>query len=1125
MALGNTIARAVLEIVTDTTQALQGMSSFSKDARKFGGDLGSIGTAALPITAALVGAGAAALTMSTNFNASMANVATLLPAGSSRVQEFKKDIREMAVETGKSTGDLAAGLYQVVSAFGDSADTTAILSINAKAAAAGLAETTDAINLTSAVTKGYGDVTASTVQHASDLAFQAVKLGQTTFPELAGAIGRVVPLSASLKVSQEELFGVMATFTGVTGTASEVSTQLRGVLQSLMVPTDAMSGLFEAVGVKSGEALVQQRGLQGTIELIVQSAQRAGVPLQKYIGSIEGQTLAISAAGGQAKTFTEKLEAMQHVVGETDAAFAKQTQGVNAAGFAWEQFKQRAVVRMQELGDVITPIVMRAATALDPLLNAIEHGIQWFSDLPAPIQTVGVVLAGLAAAAGPVLIVVGKLISTWGIVAGLFAEGSTLMTVLGGAMTILTGPIGLVVAAIGALAGISKAATGSWFGFLEPLQPIVDLIKAIASAVVSLVSTGLEVLWAIVKPLAVVIGEGLVLAFKGLLVVIETLLKPIGWLADGINWVADAARGMYGKVVDGSGPAVEAMQKHAVAAGQAAVVATTLAASVTTASAATTTHTEAVKAQLPVVSAVTDAQKAWNKSVRDAADAMLSRDLAGEIRKTAAAYALATKEGSLNEYQTQQLQKTLEGYLEKGGQLPPMLYNAWVAHHDFTIQIDTTNAALLKLLNTLPKVGAAYTNIIPPIKEVVSTDIMKLLDFAKVTPAQLHVSTPGEMFRMEFNRNIHEYMTVEFPKTIMSAITGGGSIFQSAGSSLAGFLVSDAGFGKKLAGGLTSIFGKGLGTAISSVLPGVASLVGPLIGKIANAFGSAGRDAVKDFAATFAGGFDGPGGLHEALNTLGAEGERLWIKLTQGVGKNNPQQARQVIEEITTALEAQKQKQKETAEAAAQAAAAQVEAVDAVQQRVLDQISELDKSRQSLMDSIANEAPEEVMGIVEAQTRAQIASIDAQKASLQDQIDNVASAGAEAVDAIGEVARTIYDDIKQIWSDPLTLRFNVEMPELPNFGMPAFAMAKGGFGRVEEPTLFIAGEAGGEDVAFSGGGRSFASVSDAVGGMDGGQLETISGQLAGIDRSLRTVIPALVQNAARFGAQTSGKRR
>jgi hypothetical protein len=66
---------------------------------------------------------------------------------------------------------------------------------------------------------------------------------------------------------------------------------------------------------------------------------------------------------------------------------------------------------------------------------------------------------------------------------------------------------------------------------------------------------------------------------------------------------------------------------------------------------------------------------------------------------------------------------------------------------------------------------------------------------------------------------------------------------------------------------------------------------------------TAGRDAVKKFADE-QGGFDA---LHAKLSVLGAEGERLWISLTQGVGKNDPAAAKVAIDTITKALDDQKQ--------------------------------------------------------------------------------------------------------------------------------------------------------------------------------------------------------------------------
>src|SRR6185436_16174940 len=81
----------------------------------------------------------------------------------------------------------------------------------------------------------------------------------------------------------------------------------------------------------------------------------------------------------------------------------------------------------------------------------------------------------------------------------------------------------------------------------------------------------------------------------------------------------------------------------------------------------------------------------------------------------------------------------------------------------------------------------------------------------------------------------------------------------------------------------------------------IGAAIGGVTGLIRGMFGTAGRDSVKAFASSF-GGFDA---LHVKLGELGAAGEQLWIKLTQGVGRNNPEQAKKVIEDINAALAGQ----------------------------------------------------------------------------------------------------------------------------------------------------------------------------------------------------------------------------
>jgi TP901 family phage tail tape measure protein len=464
--MSTTVSRVVLELATNAKEFLADVSATANQAatkletsfHKTGKSLKDFGKDIAPVSAAVGAIGIASIKMSMDMNEGMANVASLIPGNTKRVEELKKAIQDMAPAIGKSTGDLTDGLYQVISAFGDTNDSVKILDTNARAAAAGVATTTDAINLTSAVTKGYGDTSAAAVAKVSDLALLTVRLGQTTFPELASSIGRVTPLTSELGVAQEELFAVMATGTGVTGTASEVGTQLRGVLQGLMQPTEQMSDLFAKMGVESGKALLEQEGLKGAIDAIVGAAKDSGVPLGKYLGSIEGQTLALALAGAQSDTYVDKLGAMGNAAGATDAAFEAQTKGINASGFAWKQFQQEIAVAAQRLGDVAIPVLLSAATAVRPLVEGVMDLVEWVGTLPQPIQTSIVAVGALVAAAAPLLWVMGSLVSAGGTVIGMFGAKGVVTLALAGKYTILNTAMSL----LGRAVPIVAAAFAGW---------------------------------------------------------------------------------------------------------------------------------------------------------------------------------------------------------------------------------------------------------------------------------------------------------------------------------------------------------------------------------------------------------------------------------------------------------------------------------------------------------------------------------------------------------------------------------------------------------------------------------------------------------------------------------------
>jgi hypothetical protein len=267
----------------------------------------------------------------------------------------------------------------------------------------------------------------------------------------------------------------------------------------------------------------------------------------------------------------------------------------------------------------------------------------------------------------------------------------------------------------------------------------------------------------------------------------------------------------------------------------------------------------------------------------------------------------------------------------------------------------------------------------------------------------------------------------DIPNLLQAAFTGGGG-FSGAVKSLLSNIGGD--LGGKLFGGPNGI-GQSLINALPSAgkLAGViGNLAGPLgsaLGSLGTAlggklwnsiFGHAGRDVVKDFAASFQEfdlstmAFKGGGGfeeLHKKLLALSdpAYGEQLWKAFTQGVGKNNPEQARAVIDLITKALNDLQVKEGDVAAAANKAADEQTKAAE----KIKSAISGIDDQISSLQDSIAGEAPEEFMGVVERETRDRIAALAEQRKALETQLQEQQVDTKDAVDDVGTGVDNVTD--------------------------------------------------------------------------------------------------------------------
>lgn len=356
-------------------------SSLNKACLGASNDLASLGqtakTAGKIAAGAMVAAATAVATLGTaavksaaEYEAQLANVSTLLTGTeaevAARTAEIGDQVLEISNRTGVATADLTDGMYQVVSAFGDSADAAAILETAAKSAAAGNATTTDSINLLSAVTKGYGDTSAEAVQQAADLAFATVRLGQTSFPELAAGMGKVIPLASTLGLEQEQLWGAMAALTGVTGSTAEVVTQMKATMQAFLSPSKNMQAALKNMGYESGQALLESKGLQGSLDALKDAVGGNELAFAGLFSSVEAQTAVLAMAGNQAENLTSKTAEMYEATGAANTAFERQT---NNLKYDIKMIKNLGANFLTQLGTNILPYVREFAEAALPVVS------------------------------------------------------------------------------------------------------------------------------------------------------------------------------------------------------------------------------------------------------------------------------------------------------------------------------------------------------------------------------------------------------------------------------------------------------------------------------------------------------------------------------------------------------------------------------------------------------------------------------------------------------------------------------------------------------------------------------------------------------------------------------------
>lgn len=497
----STTLSIIVKLQNEASSAMQGLG---KDLEGIGKSMTSVGkTMTTDITLPLVAFATYAAKGAMDFQQAMTLVQTQAGASASEVQSLSKQVMQLATHSQQGPTQLAEGLYHIVSLGLQGQKAMDALKVASEGAAVGQENLADvATALGGAISSGIkGTSNYTNTMGALDAIIGA---GNMKMQDLVGALSTgILPAARSSGLALNDVGAALATMTDNGIPAEDAATRLRMTFSLMSAPTKQAQKALASVGLSSTQLATDMRKPDGLLKAIMDLKTH----LEDSGKSAVQQNAVIARAFGGGRTSsailtlleeTDKLsQKYSYLASNTD----KFSTSVNVEASTWEGQLQNMNANLQVFRDTVGTSLLRIANQVLPIVtNALQDLVHWWNSLSPGIQKAIVYAAMFAAAVGPVLVVLGTLITSIG----------AIISGIGGFITM----IGAIVTAIGpVLAAIAAVVTaiGIW--------PIV--IGAVLVAVVVLIVTHWNQIIAFLRS----VGSEMVKIIQQFLMVLETIWK------------------------------------------------------------------------------------------------------------------------------------------------------------------------------------------------------------------------------------------------------------------------------------------------------------------------------------------------------------------------------------------------------------------------------------------------------------------------------------------------------------------------------------------------------------------------------------------------------------------------
>lgn len=554
------VGTAVGYLMLDTTGFQSGFKSALSDLRTFKDESATAadkfsaagsamfavgGSLTKSVTLPIVGLGAAITKVTSDFESSMSKVASIagLDTMGEEFEALSEKAKEMGATTKFSASEAAdAFTYMAMAGWKTESMLDGIDGIMQLAAASGedLATTSDIV--TDALT-AFG-LQAKDSSHFADILAAASNNANTNVSMLGESFKYVAPVAGALGYSAEDTsiaLGLMAN-SGIK--ASQAGTSLRSAMSNLVSPTSAMAKVMDQYGISITDAEGNMKPFMAVM-----------TDLREKLGGLDEATQAAAASTLFGK---DAMSGMLAIINASDEDFNKLTESIyNADGTAAQMadtMQNNLSGQLTILGSALEGLALSFGEILIPVITDfvkwLTSVVNKFNSLSEGTKRVIVVVAAVAAAIGPLLLVLGKVSSAIGSImgivtkaagawstwtSGLAAVGSSAVAVLGPIIAVV-GVIAILVAAFKTLwdtneefrNGITETWNGIKESFSEFADGLLDRINSLGFDFESLT----QVLGAVWSEFCDLLGPIFQGAFDQIGIILETVFGVITGLFD-----------------------------------------------------------------------------------------------------------------------------------------------------------------------------------------------------------------------------------------------------------------------------------------------------------------------------------------------------------------------------------------------------------------------------------------------------------------------------------------------------------------------------------------------------------------------------------------------------------------